>query len=40
LRGIVFDRPNVVEEAVAETGRRGLADRTDVIPGDSFESVP
>ena len=25
---------------MAETGRRGLADRTDVVAGDSFESVP
>lgn len=40
LRGVVFDRPGVVEEAVAETERRGLANRTDVVAGDFFESVP
>jgi O-methyltransferase/methyltransferase family protein len=40
LRGVVFDRPGVVEEAVAETKRRGLANRTDVVAGDFFGSVP
>jgi O-methyltransferase domain len=40
LRGIVFDRPNIVGEAVAETVRKGLAERTEVIAGDFFESVP
>lgn len=40
LRGIVFDRPNIVEEAAAETARRGLAERTEVVAGDFFRSVP
>ncbi|MFF3579368.1 methyltransferase [Streptomyces mirabilis] len=40
LRGIVFDRPNIVEDAAAETERKGLADRTEVLGGDFFESVP
>jgi hypothetical protein len=40
LRGIVLDRPNIVEEAAAETAKRGLTDRADVIGGNFFESVP
>jgi hypothetical protein len=40
LCGIVLDRPNVVGDAVAETDRRGLAERTEVIAGDFFEPVP
>jgi hypothetical protein len=40
LRGIVFDRPNIVADAVAEIARKGLSDRTEVIGGDFFESVP
>ena len=40
LRGIVFDRPNVVDDAVDEIARAGLAERTEVLGGDFFESVP
>lgn len=40
LRGIVFDRPNIVDGAVAETEKRGLSDRVDVIGGDFFTTVP
>jgi hypothetical protein len=40
MRGIVFDRPNVVPGAVAEADRQGLSDRTEVIGGDFFSSVP
>jgi hypothetical protein len=40
LNGIVFDRPNVVDDAVAETARKGLTQRTQVVGGDFFESVP
>ena len=40
LRGIVFDRPNVVPGAIEETAKRGLADRAEVIGGDFFSSVP
>jgi len=40
MRGIVFDRPDVVEGAVEETARRGLSNRTEVIGGDFFSSVP
>jgi O-methyltransferase domain/Dimerisation domain len=40
LRGIVFDRPNIVADAVAEIARKGLSERTEVIGGDFFEWVP
>jgi hypothetical protein len=40
LRGIVFDRPNIVDHAVAEIAQKGLTQRTDVLGGDFFESVP
>jgi O-methyltransferase domain/Dimerisation domain len=30
LRGIVFDRGNIVDEALAETARKGLTERTEV----------
>jgi len=40
LRGIVFDRPNIVDKAALETAKKGLTDRTEVMAGDFFESVP
>ena len=40
LHGIVFDRPNIVDDAVAQIARMGLAERTAVVGGDFFESVP
>jgi len=40
LRGIVFDRPNVVDGAAAETAQKGLAERIKVVGGDFFQSVP
>jgi O-methyltransferase domain/Dimerisation domain len=40
MRGIVFDRPNVVPDALAEAARRGLSDRTEVVGGDFFSAVP
>jgi hypothetical protein len=40
LHGIVFDRPNIVGLAEAAIERNGLADRTRVVGGDFFESVP
>jgi hypothetical protein len=40
LRGIVFDRPNIVDDAVTQIARNGLAERTEVIGGDFFQSVP
>ena len=40
LHGIVFDRPNIVDDAVAQIARVGLAERTAVVAGDIFESGP
>jgi len=40
LQGIVFDRPNVADEAKAHIAANGFADRTEVVGGDFFESVP
>ena len=37
LRGIVYDRPNVVPSAIAAAERCGLADRVSVVAGDFFE---
>jgi O-methyltransferase domain len=40
LRGIVFDRPNIVEHAKAAIKRSGLEDRTSTVGGSFFESIP
>jgi hypothetical protein len=40
LHGIVFDRPNIVDDAAASIAQKGLADRTRAVGGDFFESVP
>jgi O-methyltransferase domain len=40
LHGIVFDRPNVADDAKPHIARNGFADRTEVVGGDFFESVP
>ena len=40
LHGIVFDRPNIADDAAAQIAQRGFPDRTDVVGGDFFESVP
>jgi hypothetical protein len=42
LRGIVFDRPEVIEAAEREVHRRepGIAERYELVTGDFFESVP
>jgi hypothetical protein len=40
LRGIVFDRPNMIGHARAEIMRTGFPDRTDAVGGDFFVSVP
>jgi hypothetical protein len=40
MRGIILDRPNIVDGAIAETARQGLSERTEVIGGDFFSSVP
>ncbi|MFD4640243.1 methyltransferase [Lentzea sp. NPDC058436] len=38
LRGVVFDQPHVVTDAVLRSA--GLTDRAEVVGGDFFESVP
>jgi len=40
LRGIVFDRPNVIAGAAAEAARKGLTERAEVVGGDFFQCVP
>jgi len=40
LQGILFDRPNIAETAKALLAGNGFAERTDVVGGDFFESVP
>lgn len=40
LRGILFDQPAVVAEAGPILERTGVADRTEVVGGDFFASVP
>lgn len=40
LRGVVFDRPDVVERARHEIARRGLAERCEAVGGSFFEEVP
>jgi hypothetical protein len=40
MRGILFDRPQVVAGAGEILSRAGIADRCEVVPGDFFESVP
>lgn len=40
LRGRVYDRPPVVQEAEAFLAAQGLGDRADFVGGSFFESVP
>lgn len=40
LRGILFDRPDVVDAARAVLEQQGVASRCDLVGGDFFESVP
>jgi O-methyltransferase/methyltransferase family protein len=40
LHGIVFDRPNIAREAEPDIARNGFAERTEVVGGDFFESIP
>jgi O-methyltransferase domain/Dimerisation domain len=40
LHGVVFDRPNIARGAEAHIARNGFSDRTEVVGGDFFESVP
>jgi len=40
MRGIVLDRPNVLEGAQAERDSRGLADRIELVGGTFFDAIP
>jgi hypothetical protein len=40
LKGIVLDRPGVVEEAIRQAAEAGLADRFTGMAGDFFKEVP
>lgn len=40
LQGIIFDRSNIVELAEAAIKRDGLTERTRVVAGSFFESIP
>jgi hypothetical protein len=40
LHGVVFDRPDVTESALAEIALTGFTERTQVLGGNFFESVP
>jgi hypothetical protein len=40
LRGIVFDKPNIIDYATDQIARKGLTARTKVVGGDFFDSVP
>ena len=40
MRGVLFDRPNVVGDARARIDDAGLAARLTVVAGDAFDSVP
>ena len=39
-RGVVFDRPELMDGATELLGRAGVADRCDFVAGDFFEKVP
>ena len=40
LRGVLYDRPEVIAGAGERMARRGLADRCELVGGDFFASVP
>jgi hypothetical protein len=40
LRAVIFDRPAVASWAWVDIARSGFSDRTDVVGGDFFKSVP
>ena len=40
LHGVVFDRPNIAQQAENHIARTDFAERTEVVGGDFFESVP
>lgn len=40
LHGVVFDRPNIAGDVAIQVAQADFADRTDVVGGDFFKSVP
>src|SRR5262249_40035269 len=40
LRGVLFDRPDVIPRAEAVLRAAGVRDRCDLVGGDFFEAVP
>lgn len=40
LRGVLFERPGMIEAARARTQQAGVADRCELVGGDFFERVP
>jgi hypothetical protein len=40
LRGVVFERPSIVDATRARLAGAGLAERSEVVAGDFFEGVP
>lgn len=40
LHGVLFDRPNIAENAKHHIEEHGLTERTEVIGGDFFQAVP
>ena len=40
LTGILFDTPNLIDEARAHVARTGVGDRCELVGGSFFESVP
>ena len=36
----MFDRPNIAREAEPDIARNGFAERTEIVGGDFFESIP
>lgn len=40
LRGVLFDRPSVVDEAAEVFRAAGVADRCEIVAGDFFQGVP
>lgn len=40
LRGVLFDRPQVLERARDYLQKAGVADRCEVVPGSFFDAVP
>ena len=40
LRGILFERPQVIADAPALLAAQGVADRCELVPGDFFEALP